>query len=180
MESYTNFRANEQNRTSKDQYPITALSLPNSPNRSFKTIFRVGQDNLLLHMVGEKTYRVRCSTLQLSKDRGGLALPCLKDYYYSAQLRLLVCLCDSMFKSRWKDIEERATNGPPIQAMITDSKLHLHFKDPDNLWIKFTFKIWNEVCKEFKLNKSEMMLRWCALTQNSYLTSMTKDFKNGH
>lgn len=106
--------------------------------------------------------RVRYSTLQLSKDRGGLSLPRMKDYYYYAQLRPLVCLCDPLFKSKWKDLEERTTNGPPIQAMIADSKLQLHLKDPDNPWIKFTFKIWNEVCRENKLNKVEKMLRWCA------------------
>lgn len=98
--------------------------------------------------------------MQLPKDRGGLSLPGMKNYFYSAQLRLLVCLCDPTFKSRWKDIEEQA--GPPIQAMIADYKLQIYLKDPDNPWIKFTLKIWNKVCQEHKLNKAEIMLRWCA------------------
>lgn len=50
-----------------------------------------------------------------------------------------ISLCDSFFKSRWKDIEEQATNGPPIQAMVVDGKLKLHLKDPDNPWIKVNF-----------------------------------------
>lgn len=39
-----------------------------------------------------KKPRVKHKVLQLSKEKGGLALPCLRDYYYAAQLRPLVCL----------------------------------------------------------------------------------------
>ena len=37
-----------------------------------------------------KKPRVRFKTLQLSKERGGLAVPCLRDYYRAAQLRPLI------------------------------------------------------------------------------------------
>ena len=49
-----------------------------------------------------KKPRIRFQTLQLPKNRGGLALPCLKDYYISAQLRILFCWCASDYKARWK------------------------------------------------------------------------------
>uniref|UniRef100_A0A8C6SP44 Reverse transcriptase domain-containing protein n=1 Tax=Neogobius melanostomus TaxID=47308 RepID=A0A8C6SP44_9GOBI len=124
-----------------------------------------------------KKPRVRYSTLQLSKEKGGLSLPCLRDYYHSAQLRPLVCLCDPLFRSRWKDIEERASNGPPIQAMIADDKLQSHLKDPDNPWIKSVFKIWNGVCKENKLGKAKMMLRWCAFDTQFPPNSNDKRFQ---
>lgn len=43
---------------------------------------------------GKKT-RKKFQTLQLAKDKGRLALPCLKDYCISAQLRILYCWCNS-------------------------------------------------------------------------------------
>lgn len=46
--------------------------------------------------------------------------------------------------------------------MVADGKLKSRLKDPDDPWIKSTFKIWKEVCRENKLNKAELMLRWFA------------------
>ena len=43
---------------------------------------------------GKKT-RIRFQTLQLTKNKGGLALPCLKDYYY-----ILACLGDKIIVLR--------------------------------------------------------------------------------
>lgn len=39
--------------------------------------------------------KIRFKTLQLLKGKGGMALPCLSDYYYyAAQIKPLVCLCN--------------------------------------------------------------------------------------
>lgn len=57
--------------------------------------------------------------MQLSKDKGGMALPNLKEYYYAAQIRSLVC--DPQFRARWKEIEEGGSAGPNIQAAVADN-----------------------------------------------------------
>ena len=46
-----------------------------------------------------KKPRIKFKVMQLSKDKGGMALPNLKDYYYLAQIRTLGYLCDPQFKA---------------------------------------------------------------------------------
>lgn len=41
-----------------------------------------------------KKPQIKYCTLQLEKDKGGMALPNLKDYYRAAQLRPVVKWCD--------------------------------------------------------------------------------------
>ena len=78
--------------------------------------------------------------MQLSKDKGGMALPNLKDYYYVAQIRTLGYLCDPQFRARWKEIEEEGSVGPPIQAAVADKKLADNLTNKNNPWIKTTLK----------------------------------------
>jgi len=49
--------------------------------------------------------RFKYQNLQLAKNKGGVALPCLKDYYIAAQLRPLICWCNPKYVARWKEIE---------------------------------------------------------------------------
>lgn len=52
-----------------------------------------------------KRPRIKYATLQIPKDKGGLALPNLLEYYYAAQTRPLVYWCDPEYTARWKDID---------------------------------------------------------------------------
>jgi len=54
---------------------------------------------------GGKRPRVRYSTLQLPREKGGMALPSLKNYYCEAQLRPILNWCTSSYIAKWKDIE---------------------------------------------------------------------------
>uniref|UniRef100_A0A669DS28 Reverse transcriptase domain-containing protein n=1 Tax=Oreochromis niloticus TaxID=8128 RepID=A0A669DS28_ORENI len=49
--------------------------------------------------------RVQYKTLQLKKEKGGRALPCLQDYYYAAQLKPLVNWCSPNYEAKWKTME---------------------------------------------------------------------------
>lgn len=42
--------------------------------------------------------RNKYSTLIISKERGGMSLPNLRDYYYSAQLKTIVLWCDNKYE----------------------------------------------------------------------------------
>lgn len=48
--------------------------------------------------------QIRFKTLQLPKDKGGRALPCLEDYCKAAQLRFLVSWCDPECDAKWKEL----------------------------------------------------------------------------
>lgn len=60
-----------------------------------------------------KKPRIKFKVMQLSKDKGGMALPNVKDSYYAAQIRTL-SICD--LQLRWKQTEEGGSVGPPVQA----------------------------------------------------------------
>uniref|UniRef100_A0A671X3M3 Reverse transcriptase domain-containing protein n=1 Tax=Sparus aurata TaxID=8175 RepID=A0A671X3M3_SPAAU len=49
--------------------------------------------------------RVKFPTLRLLEERGGKALPSLRDYYLAAQLRPLVYWCNSSYVAKWKTME---------------------------------------------------------------------------
>lgn len=70
-----------------------------------------------------KKARIKLKTLQLRKDKGGMGLPCLMEYYHAAQLRPLVCLCSPTYNAAWKEIEGTMINGIPVTALLSDNKL---------------------------------------------------------
>lgn len=79
----------------------------------------MGQYDLQVYLAGEKAENC-LKTLQLSKEKGGLALPCLKEYYMSAQFRTLGCWCNPEYLARWKEIEISFSGDCPIQARLGD------------------------------------------------------------
>lgn len=64
--------------------------------------------------------------MQLLEEKGGISLQCLCDYYYTAQLRPLMCLCSLTYSSRWKDFEGTIINVVPIMALLADKKENWH------------------------------------------------------
>ncbi len=109
-----------------------------------------------------KRPRIRFKTLQLKKAKGGWGLPSLRDYYWAAQLRPIICWCNPSYDAQWKNIEEGLTS-IPIQALMTDSSLQDFIRNTKkNPWIKLTLKIWKTVITEYKLEKDIVILKWCA------------------
>ena len=54
-----------------------------------------------------KKQRVKYSTLTISKEKGGMSLPNLRDYYYSPQLKTVILWCDNNYEAKWKDMERK-------------------------------------------------------------------------
>lgn len=94
------------------------------------------------------------------KNRRGVALPNLKDYYVSAQLRILLNWCE--FAARWKIIETFLFKGILIQATIGDKSLLQKLKGEGNPWISLSVKIWQNVISQRNLGDGITVLRWCA------------------
>ena len=60
--------------------------------------------------------RIKYCTLQLTKEKGCMALPNLKDYYQAAQLGTIIKRCDEDYSAKWKDIE-RTVADIPVQSL---------------------------------------------------------------
>lgn len=54
-----------------------------------------------------KKPRIRHSVLTIIKEKGGMSLANLRDYYYSAQLKAVIPCCDSKYEAKWKDMERK-------------------------------------------------------------------------
>ena len=108
-----------------------------------------------------KRPRVRYSTLQQPGERGGMALPCLKDYYLSAQLRYLVCWCNPSYEARWKDIELSLIE-IPIQSVLGCPGRFNDVHQLHNHCTSFSLKMWSDVVKKYQLCREIGVLSWPA------------------
>ena len=109
-----------------------------------------------------KKPRIRFSTLQLGKENGGIALPCLRNYYYASQLIPLLHWCSREYKARWKELESGLNTTFPLEATIADRGLAAKLENINNPWINQTLKIWQKVVKACGIQKMLKLFRWCA------------------
>ena len=105
--------------------------------------------------------RIKYLTLQLNKEKGGMALPNLKDYYNAAQLRFVVSWCDETITAKWKAMETNSQD-IPVQAMLGDKQLAKSNMDKLDPITSFTLQTWFNVVKRLKLEKESKKLRWVA------------------
>lgn len=124
-----------------------------------------------------KRPRVRLKTMQLAKDKGGWGLPSLRDYYFAAQMRALICWCNPSYNAQWKNIEEKVTS-IPIQATLADNNLQGYIHTIDNPWVKLTLKIWKTIIKEYKLEGDIVILKWCAYDSDFSPNKLDSRFKD--
>lgn len=94
-----------------------------------------------------KRPRIRYRTLTIRKENGGMSLPNLRYYYYSAQLRTTTCWCDNNYEAKWKEME-RECSGIPIQAVMGDHKLMTVYQVHIHPLVSFTLQIWFEISKQ--------------------------------
>lgn len=123
-----------------------------------------------------KRPRIRFKTLQLHKDHGGLGLPCLREYYFAAQLRPLLGWSNPSYSARWKDIESNFSK-IPLAAVMADTKLINNMIGKNNPWINTTLKIWQKVIKLCDLEQSIKILRWCAYDTDFSPNTLDSSFK---
>ena len=124
-----------------------------------------------------KKPRIRFKTMQLTKEDGGMAVPNLKDYYYSAQLRPLTLLCNPEYSARWKDIEVSLIKDPPITAILGNDNLSKFINTVKNPWLKFQIKVWKSVRDEYHLQNKTKVIRWCAYDTDFKPNQLDSRFK---
>lgn len=135
-------------------------------------------DRLISRFIWQgKRARLGLKTLQLAKDKGGIALPCLKDYYVSAQFRILVCWCNPEYHARWKDIEMRISRNCPMQARLGDKRRIKEQMQQDNQWINLTLKVWLNFVTKYNLQEVIKVLRWPAYDVDFVPSKTDANFK---
>lgn len=108
-----------------------------------------------------KRPRVKFKTLQLEKQRGGLALPNLREYFYAAQLKYMLCWSSTEYYAKWKKIELTQSRNPP-QSRLGD-KYYRHQED-DNFTVSETLKTWTDIVRKYKLEGDCRLLLWPSQT----------------
>ncbi len=109
-----------------------------------------------------KKPRVRFKTLQLAKEKGGGGgLPSLRDYYFAAQMGVIICWCNPSYEAQWKNMEQKISL-IPIQATLADNNIQEYIKTIDNPWVNCTLTVWKSIITEYKLTEEIVPLKWCA------------------
>lgn len=123
-----------------------------------------------------KRPRVRYRTLQLDKDKGGLSLPCIEDYFIAAQIRPLVYWCNPDYEARWKDLELIQFD-TPAQSILGYPQRQDLYLEKANQWIKVNLGVWRKICKRFGLEKYVKTLKWLAYDPEFKPASLDKRFQ---
>ena len=130
----------------------------------------------------EKT-KSKIPNATITKGKGGLALPCLRNYYRAAQIQPMVGWCTPNYISRWKEIEMSMGKELSVAPLVGDPSLTNYLLDPNNPWITTPVKIWNEIIKKYQLRRKSDLLKWFAYDSefrpNNYDIRFKKWTKNG-
>lgn len=126
-----------------------------------------------------KRPRVRYTTLQISKDKGGLALPNLREYFHAAQLRHLIFWCNEGYVARWKDIEV-TTPKSPLQTYIGETEISTYEQNENdtNPVVLFTLDVWYSTVKRLKIGKEIGLLKWIAFDDRFIPGKYDSSFKH--
>lgn len=116
-------------------------------------------DRLIARYVWQwKRARINFKTLLLRKEKGGMGIPCLQDYYHAAQLRPLVCLCSPTYTAAWKEIESTKLNRIPITALLSDNKLLEEQEILDDSITGSSLKSWQTIVKICRLGEASKIM----------------------
>lgn len=128
------------------------LLVPSTASRGHpSTIYNMGKNNT--QVVWErKRPRERYGTLQLPKEKGGMALPKLKEYYQPAQPKFIYCC-------KWRDVEI-GTLEQPIQHFLGDKDTWEQNKSHLDVITTHTFSIWFTMLRMYKIQKQATKLNW--------------------
>ena len=108
-----------------------------------------------------KKPRIRYTTLQLAKHKGGMVLPNLKDYFYAAQFRPLFLWYNDNYFARWKEIETYV-EGYQIQLVLGEKEIPLLVKSQIDSITSGSLEFWFDFVRQFKLRNDQKALGWIA------------------
>lgn len=106
-----------------------------------------------------KKPRIRYKTLYLPKQKGGMSLPCLEDYYKAAQLQYVVYWCREDCDTKWKELELSQID-IPLQSLLGDKTLKTMYSNKLCNLTKTPLNIWFKEVSKSKLERKARLLRW--------------------
>lgn len=107
-----------------------------------------------------KPPRVHKSTLQRTKQDGGLALPNFLFYYWAANIQKIYAWCNSL-NIDWCMIEANSCLSSSLSALVFDPNLRRPSKYTTNPIVLSSLKIWKQFCHHFKLNTLSTLMPIC-------------------
>ena len=120
--------------------------------------------------------RIKSKTLQIGKDKGGMALPNLKEYFHVAQIRPVICWCDEDHVAKWKNFEQ-FVQGRDIQSLIGDREETLSMIEHVHTVTQFTFKMWFNLVQKYGLERELRLIQWIAYDRRFIPSSFDQTFK---
>lgn len=168
MNMYNRIDSIKMNVLPRILYLFLALPIRIPPNQFYDW------NRMMSHFIWAKQKpRIKFQTLQLQKEKGGLAVPCLEDYYKAAQLRVLIGWSDPTCEAKWKEIDQSYFD-TPLQSMLGDKPLLNKHLNSQLLppWITVPIEIWFKILKNSNTERSARCLRWPAY-DSEFLPSKT-------
>lgn len=106
-----------------------------------------------------KRPRVRLKVLCSPKDRGGVSLPNIRQYYWAAQLVAITQWINNDQEVGWVTIEQNAVSGVRLSVLPFLSNNLWKKLNVKNIWVKQTLRIWDVVRKKLEgpMNLSRAM-----------------------
>lgn len=101
-----------------------------------------------------KKARIKYRTLLCPKEKGGLNLPNLKNYYWAAQLRAIIMWITKDADALWVGMEQNSCKNVSIESIPFLSDVTLKRLKVGNVWIRGTMRVWSMVRKKLKLSNS--------------------------
>lgn len=93
----------------------------------------MGNNDFQIYMAWGKKTRLTFRTPQLPKEKGGMNLTHLNNYFYSAQIKHMINLCNKNYYARWKHIELALSSDLPLRAILGLEQIPSKVKNP---WIQ--------------------------------------------
>lgn len=91
------------------------------PTRQFQEL-----DKIISRLIWQgRKLQIKFRILQLPKDKGGLSLPNLRNYYRAAQMKTLVDICNPSYIAKWKEIECQISSDIPLPSIIALSTIDM-------------------------------------------------------
>ncbi len=125
------------------------------PNKQFNEWNRV----ISRFIWQNKKPRIRYKTLHLTKEKGGMSLPCLEDYYKAAQLQYIVYWCKEDYDAKWKELEFSQLD-IPLQSLLGDKVLKTIYSKKLCDLTKTPLNIWFKEMSKAHLERKARLLRW--------------------
>lgn len=112
--------------------------------------------------------RIRYKTFQLAKEKGGLALPDIKNNFWAAQIKKKNTgpHMQPIPQGTVDRKKNQISSNIPLQSIIGDGAF-IYLKET-NPWIKVSLKIWLQLIREYQAKEPYQLIKWIVYDFTSF------------